>query len=110
MQRYHLKSDVVSKYWMTVTALGSLLSSKIDVAKLSRFDVSITVLQQQRSYSQKKLYFALCLLSTAGLVFFFIQHRIYCKPNGECLVAFYSVSNFDSVFTVGNMATVCCGL
>ena len=40
------------------------------------------VLQLRSSWTQKKAFFVLSLTSTAGLVIFFIQHRVFCVAMG----------------------------
>ena len=55
----------------------------------------IVSFQLQRSYRHKKVYFLLCLLSTAGLAFFFVQHRIYCKPNGNLSITVVEISAWN---------------
>lgn len=40
--------------------------------------------QEERSYFWKKVMFAAIMSATAGLIFFFIKHRFFCEPGGQC--------------------------
>ena len=41
-------------------------------------------LQMKQSFFWKKMFFALIMSSTACLLFFFVQHRIFCVDYGKC--------------------------
>lgn len=54
--------------------------------------------REKRSYFWKKVMFALISLSTVGLLYFFVQHRVYCVPG-----AFSIFSVFEYMIAYANM-------
>lgn len=52
---------------------------------------------QRRSYTIKKVLFAICITSTFTLIFFFIKHRFYCHDLGNVQTIPNQLYIFDNI-------------
>lgn len=54
-------------------------------------DLFVLYLQELRSYFWKKIMLVWISLSTAGLLYYFVQHRFYCIPGGMHMFSTWEV-------------------